>query len=215
MKEKLKRSKVNKRSKSIYYRVFKRVADIFCSLMCLVVLIIVLPFIAVAIKIDSPGPVFFTQLRVGRYGNLFKIIKLRTMELDAEKNIDRRVFKNKKKPFVQQKNDPRVTRVGKFLRRSSLDELPQLFCVLRGTMSFIGPRPFIPQEVKLLKEEHLKRLTVKPGMTGLAQVNGRGSLALEERMEKDLEYIRNMSAWLDIKILFFTVFSVFNRKGVN
>ncbi len=215
MKNKLKHSEVSKKSKSVYYRVFKRVADIFCSLVCLIVLIIVLPFIALAIKIDTPGPVFFYQLRVGRYGNLFKIVKLRTMELDAEKNMDSRVFKNRRSPFVQRKNDPRVTRVGKFLRRSSLDELPQLFCVLRGTMSFIGPRPFIPEEVELLKEEHLHRLTVKPGMTGLAQVNGRGSLPLEARMAKDLEYIKNMSPWLDIKILFFTIFSVFNRKGVN
>ncbi len=190
-------------------------ADIFCSLVCLVVLIIVLPFIAVAIKLDSPGPVFFTQLRVGRYGNLFKIIKLRTMELGAEDNIDKKVFKNRKKPFVQRKNDPRVTKVGKFLRRSSLDELPQLFCVLRGTMSFIGPRPFIKEEVAQLKEEHLMRLIAKPGMTGLAQVNGRGALPLEARMKKDLEYINDMSAWLDIKILFFTITSVFFSRGVQ
>ena len=103
--------------------------------------------------------------------------------------------------------------MGKFLRRFSIDELPQLFCVLKGDMSFVGPRPFIPQEVEMLKTEHLYRLIAKPGLTGLAQISGRNNLNLEERIEKDLYYIDHMSAWLDIKIMFITIIKIFQQDG--
>lgn len=197
----------------MYRYLFKRVADICCSLGALVVLIIIFPFIACAIKIDSKGPIFFSQLRVGQYGYLFKIYKLRTMCADAENMVDKTVFKNKNKPFVQRKNDPRVTRVGAFLRKYSIDELPQLFCVLSGKMSFIGPRPFIPEETAALNEQYLGRLIIKPGLTGLAQISGRGKLPLDKRMEKDFEYIRDMSPWLDIKILWQTLIRIIKHDG--
>ena len=200
-------------AKRLYYPFFKRFADIFCSLICLVILLILLPAIIIAIKLDSKGPIFFSQIRVGQFGTLFKIYKLRTMRVDAEKLIDNTTFKEKNNPFVQCQDDFRVTRVGKFLRHFSIDELPQLFCVLKGDMSFIGPRPFIPKEVEMLRTEHLYRLIVKPGLTGLAQISGRNKLNLQERMEKDLYYIENMSAWMDIKILFKTILKVADRDG--
>lgn len=201
--------------KKLYYKVFKRFADIACSLVALIVLVILFPFIAIAIKADSKGPIIFSQLRVGKMGELIKIYKLRTMRDDAEKLVDKSVFKNKDNPFIQHENDPRVTRVGKFLRRFSIDELPQLFCVLSGTMSFIGPRPYIPEETKVLKGKQLRRLMVKPGLTGYAQINGRNELNLEQRIEYDLYYIDNMSAWFDIKILWKTLINVLSHKGAS
>lgn len=206
--------KKNTFAKKLYYPIFKRLADIICSLVALVVLLVMLPFIAIAIKIDSPGPVFFTQIRVGHLGYLFKIYKFRTMRVDAEDMIDKSVFNNRDNPFVQHENDPRVTRVGAFLRKYSIDELPQLFCVLGGKMSFIGPRPFIVEETKVLSDKQLYRLTVKPGLTGLAQISGRSSLNLERRISKDLEYIEKMSAWLDIKILWITLVKIIRHEDV-
>ena len=199
--------------KRLYYPFFKRTADIFCSLGCLCILIILFPFIAIAIKSDSKGPIFFTQIRIGKWGQPFKIYKLRTMVVDAEEKVDSSTFLDKDNPFVQKEFDDRVTKVGAFLRKYSIDELPQLFCVLRGTMSFIGPRPFIPEEVQALSKEQLYRLMVKPGLTGLAQISGRNNLTLQERIDKDLEYIDNMSAWLDIKILFKTIVAVISKDG--
>lgn len=207
--------KKNSFRKRLYYRFFKRFADISCSIVCLLVLIITFPFISIAILLDSPGPVIFSQIRVGQRGHLFKIYKFRTMRKDAEELIDDAVFHNKDNPFVQHKNDPRVTRVGHFLRKYSIDELPQLFCVLAGTMSFIGPRPFIPKEIEALDEKYMLRLMVKPGLTGLAQISGRGDLPLEQRMEKDLEYIDHMSARLDIKILWTTLVKIIKHEGAQ
>ncbi len=199
------------RNTKIYYPFFKRVADILCSLIALVVLLVIFPFIAVAIAVDSPGPIIYSQIRVGKRGHLFKIYKLRTMVKDADKMA---VYtEDANFPFVQKKNDPRVTRVGRFLRKYSIDELPQLFCVLRGTMSFIGPRPFVVEETQALNEKYLVRLAVKPGLTGLAQISGRGRLPVDKRMEYDIEYIKSMSAWLDIKILWKTIITVSTHDG--
>ena len=126
-------------------------------------MIIFLPFVAIAIKLDSRGPVFFTQLRVGQHGRLFQMIKFRTMCHNAEKMIDKQTFNEENNPFIQSENDDRVTCVGKFLRRFSIDELPQVFCILKGDMSFIGPRAWIQEEIQKLKREELYRLVVKPG----------------------------------------------------
>ncbi len=207
--------KIRKEHSKLYYPFFKRLADICCSLAALIVMLILLPFVAVAIKIDSRGPVFFSQMRVGQYGELIKIYKFRTMCADAEKKIDKNVFKNKNNPFLQHENDDRVTKVGAFLRKFSIDELPQLFCVFKGDMSFIGPRPFIIEETSVLSNEQLMRLAIRPGLTGLAQISGRNDLNLQERMEKDLEYMDNMSAGLDIKILWKTIIQVLTSKGAS
>lgn len=198
--------------RKLYYRFFKRVADVFCSLIALVFLCVLFPFIAIAIRIDTPGPVIFSQVRVGQRGHLFKIYKFRTMVKDADEHRDE-FHMDKEHPFIQRKNDPRVTRVGRVLRKYSIDELPQLFCVLSGKMSFIGPRPFVREEILALDEKYLVRLMLKPGLTGLAQISGRGKLSVDKRMEYDMEYIREMSAWLDIKILWKTIITVSTHDG--
>ncbi len=197
-----------------YYPFWKRVADLCVSTCALIVLIIVFPFVAIAIKLDSKGPLFFTQYRVGLYGKLIKIYKLRTMCEDAEKMIDHETFFDQANPFIQNKDDIRVTKVGAFIRKFSIDELPQLFCVFKGDMSFIGPRPFIEKEVTMLTRDHQFRHMIKPGLTGLAQVSGRNDLDQQQRFEKDIEYLEKMSAWQDIKILWMTIISVVFSRGV-
>ena len=198
------------------YDVAKRFFDIVLSLCGLVILSPLFLITAVAIRLDSKGPAFYSQKRIGKNGKPFKMYKFRSMCVDAEQQLERLAALNERDgPTFKITHDPRVTRVGRFLRRYSIDELPQLFCVLAGTMSFIGPRPFIPEETKMLKKEHLIRLTVKPGLTGLAQISGRNNLNLEERMEKDLEYIEKMSAWLDIKILWKTIFKIADHEGAS
>jgi lipopolysaccharide/colanic/teichoic acid biosynthesis glycosyltransferase len=197
-----------------YYPFFKRVADIGVSTLALIVLIILFPFVVIAIKIDSKGPLFFIQERIGLYGEVIKIYKLRTMCVDAENMVNEETFNQEGNPFVQIQDDKRVTRVGKILRRFSIDELPQLFCVFKGDMSFIGPRPFIEKEIEMLTRDHQFRHMIKPGLTGLAQVSGRGELNQEQRFEKDMEYLEKLSAWLDIKILWLTIISVIFSKGV-
>lgn len=213
--QKIEDKKQDSFKKRVYFPFFKRTADIFCSLVALAILLVMFPFIAIAIKLDSKGPIIFKQLRVGQRGQLFMLYKLRTMRNDAESLGDELMLLSNNRQFLQQENDPRVTRVGRFLRRYSIDELPQLFCVFAGTMSFIGPRPFIPAETRQLDEEQLMRLTVKPGLTGLAQISGRNNLSLEERIEKDLEYIDTMSAWLDIKILWITFIKILRHEGAS
>jgi lipopolysaccharide/colanic/teichoic acid biosynthesis glycosyltransferase len=200
--------------KKNYYPFFKRVADIGVSTMALIVLIVIFPFVVIAIKLDSKGPLFFSQERIGLYGEVIKIYKLRTMCVGAENMVDESAFSDESNPFIQNKNDTRVTKVGRILRRFSIDELPQLFCVFKGDMSFIGPRPFIENEVKMLTRDHQFRHMIKPGLTGLAQVSGRNELDQEQRFLKDMAYLEKMSAWQDIKILWLTIISVAFSKGV-
>ncbi|MEX1307960.1 MAG: sugar transferase [Eubacteriales bacterium] len=196
-----------------YYPGFKRLADFVIGIFVLIVLLILFPFVAIAIKIDSKGPIFFVQERIGIYGEVFKLYKLRTMCVNAEEMIQHEAAADGH-PFVQRENDDRVTRVGQFLRRFSIDELPQLFCVVKGDMSFIGPRPFIEKEIVQLTRDHQFRHIIKPGLTGLAQVSGRGDLNQEERFKKDMEYLEELSAWMDIKILWKTIVNVIFSSGV-
>lgn len=172
-------------------------------------------FIVIWIRLDSPGPALFQQTRVGLRGKPYTIYKFRTMVRNAEtlmkqkleevKDLDNFVF--------QEKDDPRITRSGRFLRKTSLDELPQLLNILSGNMSLVGPRPEVPEIVKLYTPEQRERLQVLPGVTGLAQINGRSELTLGETMHYDLEYVRTWSFWLDLKILYKTIFVVFTGKG--
>lgn len=174
----------------------KRILDIIISI---IVTILFLPFgiiIAILIKITSRGPMFFLQDRPGLNGEIFKIFKFRTMNLGSEKMI---------KGQEVQKSDPRITSIGKFLRRTKLDEIPQVINVLKGEMSLVGPRPERIESLKEYDEEIFKRLKVNPGMTGLAQVSGNIHLSLKERYKLDIYYAENLSLLLDIKIIFKTI----------
>lgn len=191
-------SEVLRTSSVGWYEIYQRIFDIILSA---VGLVISLPFIAVlglAIKLETPGPIFYVQERVGKGGRLFKVVKLRSMVNDAEKNGAQ----------WAKKDDPRVTKVGRFIRKTRIDELPQFFNVLRGDMSIIGPRPERPEFVIEFNESipgFIERLCVKPGLTGWAQVNGGYDITPAEKLELDLFYIENRSLKLDIAILFKTI----------
>ncbi|MEG0133159.1 MAG: exopolysaccharide biosynthesis polyprenyl glycosylphosphotransferase [Clostridium sp.] len=192
----------------------KRILDMFLSLIGIIVLIPVYLIIAIAIKLDSKGPVLFKQVRVGKNRKNFKIYKFRTMVVSAEGKRDLQINPSDMDNFVfQNKNDNRITKVGAFLRNSSLDEIPQLFNVLIGNMSLVGPRPEIPEVVKYYPENYYQRLLVLPGITGLAQISGRGEIELGKTIYYDLTYISKFSVWYDIEILFTTVFKVFKKEG--
>jgi len=193
----------------------KRLLDFAAALTLLVLISPLWLFIVLWIRLDSTGPAIFKQTRVGQRGKPYTIYKFRTMVQNAETLMkDKLENVNDLESFVfQEKNDPRITRSGHFLRKTSLDELPQLINILIGNMSLVGPRPEVPELVKLYTPEQRRRLNVLPGVTGLAQVNGRSELTLGETMAYDLEYVRTWSFWLDLKILWKTIFVVFTGKG--
>jgi lipopolysaccharide/colanic/teichoic acid biosynthesis glycosyltransferase len=172
--------------------------------------------IAICIKMDTPGPVFFIQKRVGYRGQEFWLFKFRSMYKDADKMKQQLLAHSERKgPLFKMKNDPRITRVGKFLRRTSLDELPQLFNVLIGNMSLVGPRPHLPSEVAEYQKHHRLLFTIKPGITGMAQVNGRSGLDFEDEVRFDLSYIQNWSLFLDIYIILKTIVVVLRREHAD
>lgn len=186
--------------------IFKRAVDLFGVLMGVLFGWPLFLLIAIAIKVDSPGPVFFTQERVGKDHRRFKIYKFRSMRVGAEKELEGLKEANECNEIIfKMRDDPRMTRVGRFLRRTSIDELPQLINVLRGEMSLVGPRPPIPDEVALYQPWHLKRLAVPPGITGLWQVSGRSELTFDEMVLLDLYYIEHWSPWSDLAILLRTI----------
>ena len=192
----------------------KRALDIFGALIGLTLGAPLFALIAYAIKRDSKGPVFFRQKRVGKGENPFKIYKFRSMQAGAEAKLEHLDELNEADgPLFKIRDDPRITRVGAFLRRTSLDELPQLFNVLKGEMSLVGPRPPTPEEVESYQQWHKKRLMVSPGMTGLWQVSGRSDLTFDEMVLLDIYYIENWSPWLDINILLRTVPKVILGEG--
>ncbi|MHB1004888.1 MAG: undecaprenyl-phosphate glucose phosphotransferase [Chloroflexota bacterium] len=195
-------------------RLVKRTTDVAIATLALLVLSPVMLLAAAAIKVDSPGPVLFRQLRTGRGGREFWFYKFRSMRADAEEVFWDLVEQNEATgPIFKIKNDPRVTRVGRFIRRTSIDELPQLLNVLKGDMSLVGPRPPIPHEVERYEPWHRRRLDVPPGITGLWQVSGRSLLTFDEMVLLDLWYIENWSLWLDLKIILRTVPAVLFVRG--
>ncbi len=197
-----------------WQRVAKRIMDIVGSLILIILLSPLFLLIALAIKLTSKGPVFFLQERIGKNGRKFKMIKFRSMYPDAEKRLKDYLDKNEAKgPIFKMKHDPRVTPVGRILRRFSLDELPQLFNVLMGQMSLVGPRPPLEREVKQYEKWQLRRIDVTPGMTGLWQISGRSDLPFEKMVELDIYYIEHWSLWLDIKILLKTIPAVISGRG--
>jgi len=180
-------------------------------------MILLSPFwlaIAVGIKLDSPGPVFFRQERVGKDGKTFTVFKFRSMYQDAEERLEKlRAHNEADGPLFKMKDDPRRTRVGRFIRKTSLDETPQLINVLRGEMSIVGPRPGLPSEVAQYQEWHRKRLEVQPGITGLWQVSGRSNLTFDEMVMLDIYYAENWSVGMDLRIMLRTVPQVLFGEG--
>ena len=195
------------------YQPVKRLIDLLLILLVLPAALVIGLLCAVAVAVQSPGPILYAQTRTGRDGKPFRMYKFRTMVRNAEE-LKQSLRHLSIVPFPDFKlvNDPRVTPVGRFLRAASLDELPQLWNVLRGDMSFVGPRPtsFAPSTWDLW---HTCRLEVRPGLTGLWQVRGRGTTTFDERLRLDVEYIRSMSIWTDLKILALTLGSVVKRAG--
>jgi len=192
----------------------KRVLDVLLSIIGIIIFSPVFIIVFIAIKRDGKGPAIFRQVRVGKDQNNFVIYKFRTMIVNAEKQQEIKIDVKDIDDFVfQNKMDKRITKLGAFLRDKSIDELPQLFNVLIGNMSLVGPRPEIVEVVKCYPEYYKQRLLVKPGMTGLAQINGRGEIALGKTVYYDLTYIKNFSLIYDIKLLFRTFISVIKGAG--
>ncbi|MBV8718294.1 MAG: sugar transferase [Chloroflexi bacterium] len=192
----------------------KRVVDLAATSLGLLLISPILLAVAIAIKLDSSGPVFYRQVRVGKNGRQFGMYKFRSMIVNADRKLSDLREKNEASgPLFKMKDDPRVTRVGKFIRRWSLDELPQLFNVMRGEMSLVGPRPPIPAEVDEYEEWQLGRLRAVPGLTGLWQVSGRSEVPFHDMVRLDLHYIRNWSIGLDIEILLRTIPAVLTNRG--
>ena len=187
-----------------FYSICKRCIDILTSLLTIIFLLPVLGTIIPVIRVNSKGPAIFRQKRAGLKGKPFMFYKFRTMRIDVEPFG----------PSPKSDCDPRLTRVGKFLREYSLDELPQLFNVLKGDMSIVGPRPLYMAQMAEWNERQKKRLLVKPGLTGLAQISGRGELTREEKLELDVKYVETAGFWLDIKIILATIAQVFKRKNI-
>ncbi|MHC4542998.1 MAG: sugar transferase [Planctomycetota bacterium] len=185
-------------------RPVKRILDLLFSFAAVILLLPFFAVIIIAIRISSKGAAVFKQERAGKGGKPFTFYKFRTMKVDVD-------------PFgasPKSGDDPRLTRIGKFLREYSLDELPQLFNVLKGDMSIVGPRPLYISQMAEWNERQKKRLLVKPGLTGLAQISGRGELTREEKLELDVKYVETTNLWLDLKIILRTIAQVFSRKSI-
>ena len=194
--------------------VLKRVLDLAIITVLSLPTLVVMTLLAIAIKLDSPGPVLYTSPRVGRDGRQFKMYKFRSMVADADEQKESlRELNEADGPLFKIKNDPRQTRTGRLIRRLSLDELPQLYNVLRGQMSLVGPRPPLPEEVVHYKPWHHQRLAVVGGMTGLWQVSGRSDLSFDELCLLDIYYIENWTLGLDVRILLQTIPHLMSRKG--
>ncbi len=192
----------------------RRALDVVVSAVALLLLLPLLVVIALCIRLDSPGPVLFVQKRVGKDGKGFPVFKFRSMFTDAEARLGSVLATNERSgPVFKMRRDPRVTRIGRGLRRCSLDEVPQLLNVLRGEMSLVGPRPALPREVALYTPEQSGRLSVLPGLTGLWQVSGRATLSFEASVALDLEYVRRQSVWLNLSLLLRTIPAVLTGYG--
>ncbi len=191
------------------YEFIKRLLDIFFSLLALIVLSPVFLIAMIAIYIEDPGPVIFKQVRIGRYGRRFSILKFRSMCVNAEELKAQIMSQNiGQGANFKVENDPRITRVGRFLRKTSIDELPQLFNIVKGDMAIIGPRPFIEREQKRLPDD---RLLVRPGLSCYWQIGGKNSLSMQEQIELDRKYIRERSLIVDIKLIFLTFKFIFQH----
>ena len=198
------------------YEVIKRLIDVVCSFLGILVLSPLFIIIAIIIKTTSKGPVFFFQKRVGKNGKEFDMYKFRSMVVNAEELKEKLVAQNEMSgPMFKMKDDPRVTKVGKFIRKTSIDELPQLWNVLKGDMSLVGPRPSLPKEVAQFEDWMYRRLEVKPGLTCYWQVSGRNNIDFEDWMKLDCKYVDERSTWIDIKLIFKTVGVLVGDKNAS
>lgn len=209
------RVKNNEKIKNKPYIYVKRGIDVILSTIALVVLSPLFLILAILIKLDSKGPVFFLHTRIGKNGKNIKIYKFRTMVTNAEELIKEFTPEQMKeyKENYKLTNDPRITKIGKFLRKTSLDELPQLINIIKGDLSIIGPRPVVKDELEKYEENIAKFLSVTPGLTGNWAANGRNNTTYEERMKLELEYVDNISLKTDIKIFFQTIYAVIKKEG--
>ena len=207
----------NKDSKKTFYRFVKRLFDFVLSFIAIVLAAVPMLVIAVIIWMDDHGPVLYIHQRIGKNGKKFPLLKFRTMHVNAEEMI-REFSSEQKKEWEENfklEKDPRVTRVGRFLRRSSLDELPQLFNILKGELSIVGPRPIVDAELEQYGDKKEKFLSVKPGLTGYWQAYARSTCTYKQRMEMELHYVDNANFWWDIKIMFATVGAVLRGRGAK
>lgn len=212
--------KKERTNKKVLYKFTKRIIDIIGSIIGILILIPTALIIYLARKVlkEDKGPLFYEQLRYGKNGKVFRLYKFRSMCIGADKKLKEYLENNDEAREEFEKthklqNDPRITKIGNFLRKSSLDELPQMINILKGDMSFVGPRPVVEKEVEEYGTNKDKFLSVRPGLTGYWQVNGRSNTTYEERMKMELYYVDNCSLWLDIKIFFKTFINVFKKEG--
>ena len=216
MEEKLLELESESSVKFSLYEVVKRLIDIVCSFLGVLMLSPLFIIIAIIIKSTSKGPVFFSQKRIGKKGKEFDMYKFRSMVVNAEELKEKLAAQNEMSgPMFKMKNDPRVTRVGKFIRKTSIDELPQLWNVLKGDMSLVGPRPSLPKEVAQFDGWMHKRLEVKPGLTCYWQVSGRNNIDFEDWMKLDVKYVNERNFWIDIKLIFKTVWVLLGDKNAH
>ena len=198
------------------YEICKRTIDIIGAGLGLILLSPIIAVVACAVKFTSKGPVFFSQKRVGKNGELFEMYKFRSMVVNAEELKENLEEQNEMSgPMFKIKDDPRVTKVGKFIRKTSIDELPQLWNILKGDMSLVGPRPSLPKEVEQFDNWMFKRLSVRPGLTCYWQVSGRNNIDFEDWMKLDVKYVEERNFWIDIKLIFKTVFVLFGDKNAH
>lgn len=208
-----------KDTKNIGYRLVKRIVDIiggFVGIILLIPITIVLYIVNLFSK-ENKGPLFFKQLRIGKNGKEFRFYKYRSMVMHADEKLWKYLNNNPEakteyKKYKKLKKDPRITKIGEFLRKTSLDEFPQFINVLKGDMSLVGPRPYLYREKEDMGDKYDEIIKVKPGLTGYWQVNGRSDVDFKERLEMDVKYIENRTLWLDFKILVKTVLKVFTKK---
>lgn len=198
------------------YDISKRLIDIVLSLCGLIILSPLLIIVAILIRFEGKGNVIFVQDRVGLNGEIFKMYKFRSMVCNAEELKRELLIQNEMSgPMFKMKNDPRITKIGGFIRKTSIDELPQLFNVLKGDMSLVGPRPSLPSEVEKFEDWMMKRLSVKPGLTCFWQVSGRNNIEFEDWMKMDIRYIEERNIFVDLKLIFRTFFVLFGDEHAS
>lgn len=199
-----------------YYEFFKRSIDVICSIIGLISLSPIFLIVSILIRLESKGEIIFKQKRVGLNGEEFEIYKFRSMVANAEELKEKLAEENEMSgPMFKMKDDPRITKVGKFIRKTSIDELPQLINVVKGEMSLVGPRPSLPKEVAKFEEWMNERLLVKPGLTCYWQVSGRNNIDFEDWMKLDIKYVRERNFWLDIKLILKTILVLFGDENAH